>query len=112
LLIDTTQLIDSAGNPIEGKYLNFNDYAFITSFLKLNVRGEDSDFSSRVFNLYDNTKTLDMSETTKSFCDGKSLAQIINSLRTNFSEIMPMIAELYEYGLLDDVTLIKELSPA
>lgn len=108
MLIETTQVIDQNGNPIQGQYLTFNDYAFLTSIFKLNII--NAGCKNLVFNPQE-VINYDLSKETIDFISGKNFSQVISALRINHTQVMPMIAELYVKGYLDNLKFISELNP-
>lgn len=102
LIIETTPLCDINGEVIKGKYLNFNDFAFISSFLKLH--STDKEFKTTFFDERTIERTRGLSRKTKDFVKNKSLSYLLTSLRIDFQKTMPAIAELYIAGKLQVLT--------
>ena len=95
LLIETTQMLNEDGNPIDGKFLTFQDFAYITSMLKLWIT--DENVQKVVFDdtLCTKLESEGISAETLSVLQYNSLSGLIASLRLNYQKIMPALAEFF-----------------
>ena len=107
LMIETTQMCDKSGKNYPGRYLTFQDFAFITSAIRLNITSNDYQ-NLKFENLHRGRNSL--SQRTRDFAEGKTFAQIVSALRYDYQMVMPIISELYLSGSLDNLPQIRDLN--